>query len=646
MIFSIAFLLVCFIFTFRNFYCSRLRAAKVFPERVVAAYASWSECDFKVSDAVRDGANIIIWFAINLDSDISGLPIITGGPNYTCVANTINQLKNDGYGNVVHLISTGGWDAMHPKTDNSAEEVFDTWKYWNEITIVDPNLGFYGFDGLDWDIEGNDVATSPYNAFTIECLDLMGKMSQILKANDYFVTMAPAESYLDALTSDFNRLLNNTYSEWHQDFTYHGKNSYAYILAKYGNTQLLSKGTVPTFDMISIQLYEGWSHCSYNMSQTEQLFKDYLYNIVKIYSVDGWIVNFEMDPSTNLPSQRIFIPPSQLVIGLGNGWTILSNDKFLYLPISEISDAYYFLQSLNIQIKGFMYWDIADDGMSIEGQPLYMSKALNSFMSVDRESFGMNVTNASLSRFIIWFAVIPGALFLIVSSVLLYMRYSFAEHPKPVQHIAFSVLINLLRSINLSLIATIFISYILDDSNMLWLRSVIITCSISRSINLCYWIFFLFSFIFMKKPVTFLFQDISFNCTVIHQLSIFMGILDISIIEELMRLDINKLDDKSALHLHYSLSSISMISNSLTLLGMILQYALASNVSIQPPVSYFNFPSYALTVLFVSTLFVLMYDVTPLFMDLLKQYGSKRVDVKDNNFLTESLLKIKNENQI
>ena len=37
--------------------------------------------------------------------------------------------------------------------------------------------GFYGFDGLDWDIEGHDDKASPYNHFTPQCLELMGEMS-------------------------------------------------------------------------------------------------------------------------------------------------------------------------------------------------------------------------------------------------------------------------------------------------------------------------------------------------------------------------------------------------------------------------------------------------------------------------------------
>ena len=40
---------------------------------------------------------------------------------------------------------------------------------------------------------GNDDLNSPYNAFTVECLDYMGKFSQLAKEkNNYIVAMAPA----------------------------------------------------------------------------------------------------------------------------------------------------------------------------------------------------------------------------------------------------------------------------------------------------------------------------------------------------------------------------------------------------------------------------------------------------------------------
>lgn len=51
-----------------------------FPDKVIGAYASWSECDSKIIDSVKQGANVVLWFSINLLTDSStGLPLISGG---------------------------------------------------------------------------------------------------------------------------------------------------------------------------------------------------------------------------------------------------------------------------------------------------------------------------------------------------------------------------------------------------------------------------------------------------------------------------------------------------------------------------------------------------------------------------------------
>lgn len=114
---------------------------------------------------------------------------------------------------------------------------------------------------------GNDDFQSKYNYFTPQCLDLMGKMSQLAKQDGYIVAMAPAgtsiyilyntvvlsktqiidyyrhnsniflESYLDPTMNGFDRSLLHEYEEWatiQPGFTYHGLNTYAYLLDRYG----------------------------------------------------------------------------------------------------------------------------------------------------------------------------------------------------------------------------------------------------------------------------------------------------------------------------------------------------------------------------------------------------------------------------
>ena len=64
------------------------------------------------------------------------------------------------------------------------------------------------------------------------------------------VSMVPAQSYLDESSSSFNPSLLNAYADWKPNFTYHGRNCYAYVLAA---------APPSTFDLVTIQLYESWS---------------------------------------------------------------------------------------------------------------------------------------------------------------------------------------------------------------------------------------------------------------------------------------------------------------------------------------------------------------------------------------------------
>ncbi len=161
------------------------------------------------------------------------------------------------------------------------------------------------------DVEGNDDFHSPFNTFTPQCIHLMGLISQLAKRAGYLVAMAPAESYLDPTTELFDLTLTHTYPEWDRlqpAFRYHGHNTYAYLLARYGTTALpllssalpealpkplpvaategvgegaaevVAEGVaagvaagvaegegevVPTFDFVTVQLYEGYSHAHY-----------------------------------------------------------------------------------------------------------------------------------------------------------------------------------------------------------------------------------------------------------------------------------------------------------------------------------------------------------------------------------------------
>ena len=123
------------------------------PSVISASYANWGECDGKVELAARTGVNVIIWFAIELTVAPGGKPVVSGGPNLTCVADTAARLEAGGLP-THHFISVGGWDAPHP----DPTVPLDAW--WAALTSWDKSAeraGLRGgFDGLDWDLEGND----------------------------------------------------------------------------------------------------------------------------------------------------------------------------------------------------------------------------------------------------------------------------------------------------------------------------------------------------------------------------------------------------------------------------------------------------------------------------------------------------------
>ena len=135
-----------------------------------------------------------------------------------CVAKMIERIRTlDPAHSTTHLISIGGWNAPHPDSTYSATDVYNAWHKWNTETIISAKHGFYGnyrfgfihyesvlqitlliifpsflrknilsitlplllplphtgFDGFDWDIEGNDDEDSPFNTFKV------GKFSSV-----------------------------------------------------------------------------------------------------------------------------------------------------------------------------------------------------------------------------------------------------------------------------------------------------------------------------------------------------------------------------------------------------------------------------------------------------------------------------------
>lgn len=175
------------------------------------------------------------------------------------------------------------------------------------------------------------------------------------------------------------RDVTHAYPEWidlQPDFKYHGRNVYAYLLAKYGETAIPTKSStvtdgadvsdgklnsrdkeellqsqsqssavaVDTFDFITVQLYEGYSHMQFKTQVLKMSPALVLCDLARRL-FNGWSVDFcsdrEVKPlsfsssssssSLSTLTQRVLIKvkKTQLVIGLANGWA--GDGKFLLL---------------------------------------------------------------------------------------------------------------------------------------------------------------------------------------------------------------------------------------------------------------------------------------------------------------------------
>lgn len=350
------------------------------PDTVIMGYANWMQCDDSIIEAVKDGVNVLMWFSVNL-AVRNGLAEITSGPDLKCVARIAKELDDLNLP-TIHLISIGGWNSPHPDTSVPVQTMFQEFKRWNDQDVANPELGFRGFDGFDWDIEGHDTLTHPNNLMTSECVAFMGEFSQLGKQNGYIVSMAPAESYLDPTTSVYDRILTHAYPEWtnlQPKFTYHGHNSYAPLLSsKYGKT-LRGEEWVDTFDLIFIQFYEGYSHALYNITILQQDPTDYIVNFVTRVA-KGWTIDFSKDPSIHVETQTISAPTTKLILGLANGWA--GDGKFLLLWPQAIENAFKKLQKLHLQPLGCGFWNIKDEGR----KNLYLAQSLNQFLQTRSSS--------------------------------------------------------------------------------------------------------------------------------------------------------------------------------------------------------------------------------------------------------------------
>jgi beta-galactosidase len=172
---------------------------RTLPGSVIVGYGSNVQA---VKRAVREGVNVVIWSFVDFRSDADGSVLAAPSladqlepkdaarreqeeapPSATVATNldlaevrrAIRELDEDGFRRTVHLMSVGGWNGRHLDPNLSALDWYGAYRHY---------VGDL-FHGIDWDLEGNDDLSSPYNVFTLDCLDKMADISRLAKTGTF-----------------------------------------------------------------------------------------------------------------------------------------------------------------------------------------------------------------------------------------------------------------------------------------------------------------------------------------------------------------------------------------------------------------------------------------------------------------------------
>ena len=359
-------------------------ARQPLPPKVLAGYSNQAS-PAAILNSVHDGVNVVIWSFIELTKS-DGAPVVSddpvqGGPKPEDVRGVLTGLRDARRPPVAHLVSIGGWGAPHPATFGvTGAQWWKKWRAWNEEFAGRVNVsGWEGFDGVDLDVEGADEGGSPMNKFPAQLITLAGTFAEAAKADGFISTMVPPQSYLDCGSTAYECCSVEHSPSW-ESFPYHGQNTYAPLLAKYGDA----------FDLVIIQLYEGWARANYEIRNQSTNPTTYLTQFSRDCT-SGWRIDF--DGHFGLGLQTVHVEPSKLVIGLANGWTKnLSNpNKMLYIDGDDAGRAWQQLGGLK-GLRGFGYWDIADDRPRIG-----LVRTLAKWMAKDAPPSGTSPDDGSAS---------------------------------------------------------------------------------------------------------------------------------------------------------------------------------------------------------------------------------------------------------
>ena len=196
-----------------------------------------------------------------------------------------------------------------------------------------------------------------------------------------------------------HRSLRGTIPEWKSlvpEFTYHGSNCYAFLLAKYGQTSVGAGGggdgggggggggelvqckLIDTFDLVVYQLYESYSHSNYHEQVNKGSLAAWVTNLV-LRMEQGWLVRFSSDQELGFQDHVVKVPREKLLIGLANAWAhgserdsaVRGVRKTLFVRPRKLQPAVAQLQGQEGQrgLRGFAFWSLVH-GVSAAFVPL------------------------------------------------------------------------------------------------------------------------------------------------------------------------------------------------------------------------------------------------------------------------------------
>eukprot|EP00578_Thalassiosira_sp_NH16_P000238 CAMPEP_0181134958 /NCGR_PEP_ID=MMETSP1071-20121207/32367_1 /TAXON_ID=35127 /ORGANISM="Thalassiosira sp., Strain NH16" /LENGTH=441 /DNA_ID=CAMNT_0023221515 /DNA_START=408 /DNA_END=1733 /DNA_ORIENTATION=- len=394
----------------------RLPPARSIDTPIIIGYAHDAKSG-RAERAIRDGANVIVWSFLHMELTEDEHDVVnttantsssssrrggeqgTGGEGRIRTALDLGEIRRirDGCDeSVIHLAAFGGWNGPHPPPTAATGSIAMTGKRWFDVFDEFNEANGYIFDGVDWDYEGHDDLSSPTAQFTLETLDVMADFSVEAKRRGMVVSMAPAESYLDAtiatapgrrssgsIDGEFSLALNLPPRSWSSDryhatdedrelirqtgFSHAGRQCYAYVLARAGSD---------TFDWIAVQLYESYSPFAHDVVRrrrtldqrgVEEALMTRVRGLVEGYTVTGMPPSSSLSLSTdeNFSSSsleyEVKLRASQIVLGIANGWA--DGVKVCKVEATAVRSAFEStMAEYGEGFLGVMFWTIEEEG--------------------------------------------------------------------------------------------------------------------------------------------------------------------------------------------------------------------------------------------------------------------------------------------